>query len=57
MEIIDGRLVASKLKEQIARKIDDDYLSRGRVAPTLACVLVGDDPASKVYVASKEKSM
>lgn len=56
MEIIDGRLVASKLKEQIARKIDDDYLSRGRVAPTLACVLVGDDPASKVYVASKEKA-
>ncbi len=56
MEIIDGRLVASKLKEEIANRIDSDYVSRGRKAPTLACVLVGDDPASKVYVASKEKA-
>ncbi len=56
MEIINGKEVASKIKEMIAKKIEDNYVKLGKRVPTLACVLVGDDPASKVYVANKEKA-
>lgn len=56
MEIIDGKMVASRLKGLVADRIEKNYTMAGRKAPTLACVLVGDDLASKVYVASKEKA-
>ena len=56
MEIINGKEVASKIKEMIAKKVEQDYINLGKRVPTLACVLVGDDPASKVYVANKEKA-
>ncbi len=53
--IIDGRKVAAELKEAIKKEVskmidnDDD-------TPHLAAVLVGNDPASETYVASKEKA-
>ena len=56
MEIINGKEVASKLKQKIANKVEQNYINLGKREPTLACVLVGDDPASKVYVANKEKA-
>ena len=56
MEIINGKEVASKLKQKIANKVEQNYINLGKRVPTLACVLVGDDPASKVYVANKEKA-
>ena len=56
MEIINGKEVASKLKQKIANKVEQDYIKLGKHVPTLACILVGDDPASKVYVANKEKA-
>ena len=56
MGIINGKEVASKIKEMIAQKIEDNYVKLGKRVPTLACVLVGDDPASKIYVANKEKA-
>ncbi len=53
--IIDGRKVAAKIKEsikkEVAKMIDNDDVS-----PHLAAVLVGNDPASETYVASKEKA-
>ena len=55
MERLDGKQVAQEIKEQIKEKVQN-YLQKGMSAPTLACVLVGDDPASKVYVSNKEKA-
>lgn len=56
MEIINGKEVASIIKKMIAQKVEQNYINLGKRVPTLACVLVGDDPASKVYVANKEKA-
>lgn len=56
MEIINGKEVATLIKKMIAQKIEQNYIKAGKQVPTLACVLVGDNPASKVYVANKEKA-
>ena len=50
MEIIDGKKVANKLLNELKQKIDK--LDK---KPGLAVILANNDPASKVYVASKEK--
>lgn len=53
-QLIDGRALAEKIRSEIA---DGVTALKGRgVSPTLATVLVGDDPASHVYVRSKIKS-
>jgi methylenetetrahydrofolate dehydrogenase (NADP+)/methenyltetrahydrofolate cyclohydrolase len=52
--IIDGKAVAAELRAGIAREIAA-LKAAGRPVPGLHVVLVGEDPASKVYVASKEK--
>jgi methylenetetrahydrofolate dehydrogenase (NADP+) / methenyltetrahydrofolate cyclohydrolase len=51
--LIDGRVVAEKVYVDLRRKIAE-LKSRGRT-PGLAVVLVGDDPASRAYVRSKDK--
>jgi len=55
VKIIDGKLTAQAIKEEIKKEvagmIDNDI-----AAPHLAAILVGDDPASQTYVASKEKA-
>jgi methylenetetrahydrofolate dehydrogenase (NADP+)/methenyltetrahydrofolate cyclohydrolase len=53
--IIDGKAVAAAVREQIARDVAELTESTGR-APGLATVLVGDDPASAIYVANKRKA-
>ena len=53
--IIDGKAVAKEVQKQI--KDDVDGLERRwGMAPGLAVVLVGDDPASHIYVRNKEKA-
>ena len=52
--LIDGKAVAAKLRAQVASGAAE-LRARG-VAPTLAVVLVGDDPASAVYVRAKAKA-
>lgn len=49
-EIIDGKAVAQRVREEVAR--DVAALDR---APGLATLLVGDDPASAIYVENKRK--
>lgn len=49
-EIIDGKAFAAKLRETIAAEV-----ATLSFQPGLAVVLVGDDPASRVYVANKAK--
>jgi methylenetetrahydrofolate dehydrogenase (NADP+)/methenyltetrahydrofolate cyclohydrolase len=52
--IIDGKAAAAELRAEIAREVAA-LEAAGKPAPGLHVVLVGEDPASKVYVASKEK--
>lgn len=52
--IIDGKAAAAELRAGIAREVAA-LKAAGKPAPGLHVVLVGEDPASKVYVASKEK--
>ena len=53
-QIIDGKAVAARLRGEVATKAAA-LRARG-IVPTLAVVLVGDDPASAVYVRSKTKA-
>jgi methylenetetrahydrofolate dehydrogenase (NADP+)/methenyltetrahydrofolate cyclohydrolase len=51
--IIDGREAAARLRQRIAERTVT--LARQGLVPGLAVVLVGDDPASQIYVGSKTK--
>ena len=53
-ELIDGRAIARKIRADAAERVKK-LASRG-VKPGLAVVLVGDDPASEVYVNAKGKA-
>ena len=53
-KILDGKLIAGQLRETIAADVRG-LKARG-VTPGLAVVLVGEDPASRVYVSMKEKA-
>ncbi|MBX9728000.1 MAG: bifunctional methylenetetrahydrofolate dehydrogenase/methenyltetrahydrofolate cyclohydrolase, partial [Sphingopyxis sp.] len=52
--LIDGKLYAAGLRARIATRVAAFRDATGRV-PGLAVILVGDDPASRVYVANKAK--
>ncbi|HMO29367.1 bifunctional methylenetetrahydrofolate dehydrogenase/methenyltetrahydrofolate cyclohydrolase FolD [Enterovirga sp.] len=51
--IIDGKAIAASLRARVAEAAAD-LAARG-IVPGLAVILVGEDPASRVYVASKKK--
>lgn len=53
--IIDGRAVAARLREQVKADAEAFAHEHGR-PPGLATIMVGDDPASAVYVAGKHKA-
>jgi methylenetetrahydrofolate dehydrogenase (NADP+)/methenyltetrahydrofolate cyclohydrolase len=53
--IIDGKAVAARIREEVARGVAEFVAAHGH-APGLATVLVGDDAASAVYVASKQRA-
>lgn len=54
-QVIDGKSLAQKIQQDLSRQVADLTPALGR-APTLAVVLVGDDPASQVYVRSKSRN-
>jgi methylenetetrahydrofolate dehydrogenase (NADP+)/methenyltetrahydrofolate cyclohydrolase len=54
-QIIDGKAVAQKVRDEVKAGVAAFAAEHGR-APGLHVVLVGDDPASAVYVGSKEKA-
>lgn len=54
-QIISGTQLSTQIKSNVAQQISH-YVGRGKRAPGLAVILVGADPASQVYVASKRKS-
>ncbi len=51
-QLIDGKAVAAAIKLEISQKINRE-LAKGKRQPGLAVILVGDDPASTLYVRSK----
>ena len=54
-EIIDGKLVSKTTREGILRDVEE-FKSKHGVTPGLAVIVVGDDPASAVYVRNKHKA-
>jgi len=53
--LIDGKAFAARLRDRVAAAVPAFEAAAGRV-PGLAVVLVGDDPASQIYVRSKGKA-
>ena len=53
--ILDGKVVAASIKEQLKEEIDA-AVANGSRRPRLVIISVGDDPASKVYVRNKMKA-
>ena len=53
--IIDGKAVAARVREEVAAGVAELVAETG-APPGLATVLVGDDPASAIYVANKQKA-
>ena len=53
-QIIDGKAISTALKEELKAKVD--ALKAQGVEPCLAVILVGEDPASTVYVNNKKKA-
>lgn len=54
MEIIDGKMLAKSIRENL--KNDVDKLRQEGIIPKLAVILVGNDKASQIYVRSKNKA-
>ena len=53
-KLIDGTALAARVQGEVARRVA--ALRRSGVTPGLSVVLVGDDPASAVYVGAKERT-
>lgn len=53
-KIIDGKAIAEQVRKEIAADVSE--LKAKGTTPGLAVVLVGDDPASRIYVSMKEKA-
>lgn len=53
-QIIDGKLVSKQVRERVSAQCEE--LKAQGVTPGLAVIIVGDDPASQVYVRNKEKA-
>ncbi|MBM3590736.1 MAG: bifunctional methylenetetrahydrofolate dehydrogenase/methenyltetrahydrofolate cyclohydrolase [Alphaproteobacteria bacterium] len=54
-QIINGKEISMSLRKDIASRVDE-IKKKFHLTPTLAVILVGNDPASEVYVSNKEKS-
>ncbi len=55
MQIIDGKKISAEIKEELKTEIAR-IISEGKNPPGLVTILVGDDPASSVYVKMKNKA-
>lgn len=53
-KIIDGKVISAAVKESVAKEVE--LLKSQGYLPGLAVIIVGEDPASKVYVSNKEKA-
>ena len=53
-KILSGKIVSTKIKDDL--KIEVEKLKKKGITPKLAVIMVGDNPASKVYVKNKSKA-
>lgn len=53
-EILDGKALAKKVREELKTKADE--LKEKGIFPKLAVIMVGNDPSSKIYVRNKSKA-
>jgi len=54
-KVIDGKAIAASIRVEQAKRVQRLHLKSG-VTPGLAIVLVGDDPASRIYVRNKKRA-
>lgn len=54
-KIIDGKAIAEELRAELTKEVEA-MVAAGKPKPGLATVLVGENPASKIYVSSKQKA-
>jgi len=54
-KLIDGKVLAQQVRDRLARE-SAELFARKSIKPGLATILVGDDPASHVYVRNKQKA-
>ena len=54
MEILSGKELSAQIRAEIKEELKKEFLDKGERAPMLAVVLVGNDPASEIYVSRKE---
>ena len=54
-KIIDGKTIAQQVRQEVAEKVQQ-RLAAGKRAPGLAVILVGENPASQIYVGSKRRA-
>ncbi len=54
-QLIDGKSIAARVRQQVARQVQVRREAGART-PGLAVVLVGEDPASHVYVRNKQRA-
>ena len=52
--IIDGKILAKKIRQELKQECYE--LKNNGINPKLAVIMVGDDPASKVYIRNKSKA-
>ena len=55
MKLIDGKFIAGEIKKELVKETAE-IIDKGLNPPHLVAIIVGDDPASQTYVASKEKA-
>ena len=55
MQILNGKAIAEEIRREIATEAAALKAERG-IVPCLAAILVGEDPASQIYVSNKEKA-
>ena len=53
-QILDGKALAGKIREELKEEVQQ--LSKSGITPSLTVILVGEDPASQVYVRNKERA-
>ncbi len=54
-QLLDGKRIAAEIRDGVGEQVRE-FVSAGGPRPTLAAILVGDDPASQVYVRNKERA-
>jgi len=54
-QILDGKTLSERIVDELRQRVDA-LVASGRRAPTLAVILVGDDPASAIYVRNKKRA-